>query len=1610
MLLFVLNDVFVENCKKIWSMSYKYDILFYKNRSIEVREVFILKTKNVKRILLSIIFCGFFMIFPFSFVSAATPYNVSAELYEWDGVDTADFLANYQDGAATKIASGSALNPGTYMAVGITYKVGVPADAMQMQIGLNYDPALLEVTKDDDFIMTEFDNRAEKNGGVFPGTGSAATRVRWTLGDSNEVAIAGGLNQINITLGDETTAQSVLTNPGGVMFFYFFKVKEDAPSKTAINFTFDDDNNSTSNPDGTSSSMTSTPVSYTVFGAESNDKTLGSLSVTNGSTAYTLSPAFMAGGATTSFATTVPNSIDKVVLAATPKDGKASILPGDLGEKSLSVGDNSYHLTVTAEDGSTEVYTISVKRLSNVATLSSLSLSGVTITPNFNSGTLNYTATVPYQTKSTSVSADATAPGTIKSGTGAWSFPSAGVHTKQIVVQAENCHDDYKNVPGNSCTEQTYEVSVTRQAANTDASLRDIKVNNVSIAGFSSGTLSYTLDPIASNVASLTVSATTTDSNATYKVAGNTNLQTGNNTINIVVTAEDGTTKATYTLGVYKKSNNTKLATLTVTSNPQGVLSPSFSANTKQYTYTYDESVSKITVGATASDSNAQGITGLREYTIGTDTKASLEVTAEDGTKDTYTVNFVRKRSSDNSLSSLSVEKDGSPYVMTPSFSAGGTEYTVTVPNDVANVEIKATANSSNIKGITGTGNVALAYGDNLKKVVVTAEDNTSKTYNIKIVREKNTDATLTDIKVNNTSIAGFASGTTNYTLDAITSSVSTLTVSATTKDSNASYTVSGNTNLQVGNNTITILVTAQDGTTKKTYTLQVYKKSNDTKLSNLTVTSSPQGVLSPSFSAGTKKYTYTYEESVSKITVAATAHDSNAQGITGLKEYTIGTDTQALIEVTAEDGTKDTYTVEFERKSSSVNTLSSLSVEKDGTVYPMTPSFGPDQTSYTVTVPNNVASVEIKATASSNNIKGISGTGVVSLNYGDNQKQVVVTAEDDARKTYHLTIKRELSNDATLTDIKVNNVSIADFASGTYSYTLDAVGSATSSLNISYTKKHTEATVAVSGADKLIEGQENTIAIVVTAQDGHTKQTYTLKVRRKSSNANLTSLAVTSNPQGTLTPVFQTTEQTYTYKYDRSVQTIHVEALASDALSVSGSGDYTVGTDTQALIVVTPEDGNVKNYVVHFEQIVDTDSTLSQLVVEKDGTAYPLTPGFSSSVKSYTLNVDSDVSELDIRAVANNEHAKVISGTGTVTLSYGTNTFSVVVEAEDKSKTTYEITIIRAVRTDSGLTSLAVDGTSVPGFTTSKTVYTLDDVDYSKDSIEITATGQDGTTITGTGTKALSVGDNTFEVVVTAQDGHSKTTYTIHIHRKSDNAYLSKLEVSEGTLTPSFSKEVEGYTVSVSSEIRSIVVKAQKEDANATIRIGKEGSLSKTDTFTLSNLASGDTVVKVEVTSEMNTKKTYTITITRDQDPVTEKITSSVYNVTPDNILGVASEVSISTFKDNLDNDNQSLVIYESDGITEYTGLHVGTGMIVKLIISGEVKDQKTIVVLGDTTGDGVIDLLDAVKVTNHYIGKSALNGPYEIAGNVISEDDIDLLDAVKITNHYIGKQLIKG
>ncbi|WP_066316235.1 cadherin domain-containing protein [Bacillus sp. FJAT-29814] len=206
------------------------------------------------------------------------------------------------------------------------------------------------------------------------------------------------------------------------------------------------------------------------------------------------------------------------------------------------------------------------------------------------------------------------------------------------------------------------------------------------------------------------------------------------------------------------------------------------------------------------------------------------------GTSEDFGLNFAPPLSSNANLSSLAV----SPGALVPGFSSGTTNYSVSVGYNVPSIIVTPTAADStatitvnNQSVPSGVGrDVTLQTGHNLIPVKVTAQDGTVKTYTITVQKAAPSNNALLANLTASTGVLNplFAASIKDYSID-VSNSTSQIKFTPTTADANATVTVGGNVvksgqespliHLAAGENTIPIIVTAQDGSTA-TYTVKV--------------------------------------------------------------------------------------------------------------------------------------------------------------------------------------------------------------------------------------------------------------------------------------------------------------------------------------------------------------------------------------------------------------------------------------------------------------------------------------------------------------------------------------------------------------------------------------------------------------------------------------------------------------------------------------------------------------------------------------------------------------------------------------------------------------------
>lgn len=263
---------------------------------------------------------------------------------------------------------------------------------------------------------------------------------------------------------------------------------------------------------------------------------------------------------------------------------------------------------------------------------------------------------------------------------------------------------------------------------------------NVGKISFNKNTTSYSIS-VDSDITSANITATAEDSGAKVSGTGNKTLNYGSNKINIVVTAPSGAQK-TYTVNITRKDNRSSNNNLSSLKVNDGDLSPKFSKNTTSYSISVPYSVSNLTVNAKAEDSKATvQVSGNKKLVAESTNKVTVTVTAENGSKKTYTINVTRGKDPNKKLSSNNYLTHLKPSIgiLSPVFDKEKTDYEIWLPYEVDKISFDYGVEDTTYATVKFTGNDTLQPGvSNIYKIIVTAESNEERVYTISVKRAKN--------------------------------------------------------------------------------------------------------------------------------------------------------------------------------------------------------------------------------------------------------------------------------------------------------------------------------------------------------------------------------------------------------------------------------------------------------------------------------------------------------------------------------------------------------------------------------------------------------------------------------------------------------------------------------------------------------------------------------------------------------------------------------------------------------------------------------------------------------------------------------------------------------
>lgn len=355
----------------------------------------------------------------------------------------------------------------------------------------------------------------------------------------------------------------------------------------------------------------------------------------------------------------------------------------------------------------------------------------------------------------------------------------------------------------------------------------------------------------------------------------------------------------------------------------------------------------------------------------------------------------------------------------------------------------------------------------------------------------------------------------------------------------------------------------------------------------------------------------------------------------------------------------------------------------------------------------------------------------------------------------------------------------------------------------------------------------------------------------------------------------------------------------------------------------------------------------------------------------TYLVGDDFDPTGLEVTATYNNGMSEVVEdyqfsgydptlGTKTITITYGEET------------TTFEVTV-----NDKTLVSIAV--TKNPD----KMTY-IEGTDLDTKGMELTLTYDNGTkeVVTTGWTETYDFSRPGQREVQIAYQG-KKTTLTVTVVAKS----LTGIAVTQ---KPDKLTYLEGEMF----DTAGMVVTASYNNGTSGAVTGYTWSgynPSRVGTQTITVTYGGKTA-------------TFTVTV---KSRVPGKITSGTYSIGGGYISKIKAGTTVSQLLNGI-NEKAYCRVYK--GNTEVTGSAViGTGMEIRLLDGNTVKDRVTVVVTGDTNGDGNITITDMLAVKSHLLKKSTLSGAAAKAADTSGDKAISITDFIQIKAHILSKDKIQ-
>lgn len=132
--------------------------------------------------------------------------------------------------------------------------------------------------------------------------------------------------------------------------------------------------------------------------------------------------------------------------------------------------------------------------------------------------------------------------------------------------------------------------------------------------------------------------------------------------------------------------------------------------------------------------------------------------------------------------------------------------------------------------------------------------------------------------------------------------------------------------------------------------------------------------------------------------------------------------------------------------------------------------------------------------------------------------------------------------------------------------------------------------------------------------------------------------------------------------------------------------------------------------------------------------------------------------------------------------------------------------------------------------------------------------------------------------------------------------------------------------------------------------------------------------------------------------------ITSAGFKISNNYINGISANSSADSIKNNLESiaGSGTVTIIDANG-KSITNELIGTGSKITIKNSKETKTY-TVVVKGDTSGDGIINAKDLLQIQKSILGTYKLDDAYKVAGDTSGDNVVNAKDLLQVQKNILG------